>query len=97
MPALPILFIPAVVEKILLALGVAAAGAVLTDDALRKRKKEAEEAKDARVTPIARAETRSEAKPRKDAVARQTRGRLWLLNTACRPPRAITKPVSPVF
>jgi len=64
MPALPILFIPAVVEKILLALGVAAAGAVLTDDALRKRKKEAEEAKDARVTPIARAETRSEAKER---------------------------------
>ena len=64
MPALPILFIPAVVEKILLALGVAAAGAVLTDDALRKRKKEAEEAKDARVTPIARAETRCEAKER---------------------------------
>ncbi|MEG1326641.1 MAG: Tox-REase-5 domain-containing protein [Janthinobacterium sp.] len=64
MPALPILFIPAVVEKILLALGVAAAGAVITDEALRKRKKEAEEAKDARVTPIARAETRSEAKER---------------------------------
>ncbi|MDN2705659.1 MULTISPECIES: Tox-REase-5 domain-containing protein [unclassified Janthinobacterium] len=51
-------------EKILLALGVAAAGAVITDEALRKRKKEAEEAKDARVTPIARAETRSEAKER---------------------------------
>ena len=92
MPALPILVIPAVMEKILLALGVAAAGAVLTDDALRKRKKEAEEAKDARVTPIARAEKR-----RKDAVARQTRVRLWLLNTACRPPRAIIKPVSLVF
>jgi hypothetical protein len=62
--ALPALVIRAVVDKILLALGVAAAGAVLTDDALRKRKKEAEEAKDARVTPIARAETRSEAKER---------------------------------
>ncbi len=64
MGALPALVIRAVVDKILLALGVAAAGAVLTDDALRKRKKEAEEAKDARVTPIARAETRSEAKER---------------------------------
>ena len=64
MAALPILVIPAVVEKILLALGVAAAGAVITDEALRKRKKEAEEAKDARVTPIARAETRSETKER---------------------------------
>lgn len=61
MGALPILVIPAVVEKILLALGVAAAGAVLTDDALRKRKKEAE---DARVTPLARAETRSDTKER---------------------------------
>lgn len=64
MGALPALVIRAVVDKILLVLGVAAAGAVLTDDALRKRKKEAEEAKDARVTPIARAETRSEAKER---------------------------------
>lgn len=63
MGALPILVIPAVVEKILLALGIAA-GAVLTDDALRKRKKEAEDAKDARVTPIARAETRDDAKER---------------------------------
>lgn len=64
MGALPALVIRAVVDKILLALGVAAAGAVITDEALRKRKKEAEEAKDARVTPIARAETRSETKER---------------------------------
>ncbi|PHV23075.1 hypothetical protein CSQ92_08735 [Janthinobacterium sp. BJB446] len=63
MGALPILVIPAVVEKILLALGIAA-GAVLTDEALRKRKKEAEDAKDARVTPLARAETRSDTKER---------------------------------
>jgi len=35
---------------------------------------------------------RREAKPRKDAVARQTRGRLWLFHTACRQPHAITKP-----
>jgi hypothetical protein len=67
------------VDKILLALGVAAAGAVITDEALRKRKKEAEEAKDARVTPIARG-------------ARQTRGRLWLFHTACRQPHVIIKP-----
>ncbi|MGX9697299.1 Tox-REase-5 domain-containing protein [Janthinobacterium lividum] len=63
MGALPILVIPVVVEKILLALGIAA-GAVLTDEALRKRKKEAEDAKDARVTPLARAETRSDTKER---------------------------------
>ena len=73
MAALPILVIPAVVEKILLALGVAAAGAVLTDDALRKRKKEAEQAKDARVPPSR--VPRREAIPKKDAGARQTRGR----------------------
>lgn len=86
MGALPILVIPAVVEKILLALGVAAAGAVLTDDALRKRKKEAE---DARVPPSR--VPRREAIPKKDAGSRRTRGCLWLFRTACRQPHAITK------
>lgn len=63
MAALPVLVIDVVMTRVLLALGIGA-GASLADDALRKRKKEAEEAKDARATPIARAETRSDAKER---------------------------------
>lgn len=63
MAALPVLVIEAVAARILVGLGVGA-GAGLADDAIRKRKKEAEEAKDARVTPIARAETQIEGKER---------------------------------
>ena len=61
MAVIPILVIEAVGSRVLLALGIAA-GAGLAEEAVRKRKKEADEAKEARATPLARAETQDNEK-----------------------------------